>query len=426
MHAGEMEVAKLWRRLILASVLLIGATGVAGLDPASAWIESSATGQRGERKMIDSSTQAGVICRNDLSSFPGSVVIEAHDVLTKPVAGYPTQTMSVQYQLYQELPGGTLDFLTQSPIERHQAELSGWAGFGPYTFSARALGPRYVVIVEMIWYDASGSVSGRVRARVSNYEERTTLATGDIPAGRIWPSCSSPSAARPAATLGTVQGTVQSTIRYSLRYYPAEIAIPVTWDGKRVATVTTTDRGEAAGTLAVPAAPMGAHRLQWTAGNWQSTATFTIVPRIKLIPNTMSRGQIVNVSLRGYAAREVVRVRWKKGTSWVEVARVTTSSTGSANINIKVPSWALNGPAAVRGDGSYGRAQTNAVTVSGGPMSASTVKTTTPSPTATATPTPEPTFTSTPSATIEATVAMPSETPTPTVPSDASPVPLAP
>jgi hypothetical protein len=197
--------------------------------------------------------------------------------------------------------------------------------------------------------------------------------------------------------------------------------------------VKTTATGEATGSLAAPAAPMGTHQLQWTAGTWRSAATFTIVPRIKLIPSAVSRGQTINVSLRGYVAREVVRIRWKMGTSWVELARVTTSSTGSANVNIKVPTWAPNGPASVRGDGSYGRAQTNAVTVSGGPMSSSVVKTPTPTtspvPTATIAATSMPSATSTPQQTATATATLtlpaPNETPkgeAPTTAPDASPV----
>jgi len=71
----------------------------------------------------------------------------------------------------------------------------------------------------------------------------------------------------------------------------------------------------------------------------------------------------VNVSLRGYGKKEVVRIRWKVNGSWVTVATVTTSNTGSANVTVQVPANANVGQNSVRGDGTIFRQQTNAVTV---------------------------------------------------------------
>jgi hypothetical protein len=409
--AGMMSVV-----LRLAVVVVTVACGFSVSAPASAWVESSAWGQVGARKMFDSISFAGVVCRNDLTSKPGHVAIEARDVLLGPASGYATQTVGVRYLLYQELPGGALDLIDESPLESKPVEASGWAGFGPYGFDGRALGPRYVVAVEMLWYDAFGAASGRVRARVSNYESRTRYPGNIDGAVKMESSCVSPLPA--SVTLSSTQGTVQSNIGYTLRYYPSETRVSVIWDGKAITTVTTGANGSVAGTLRAPAAPMGKHQLEWTAGNWRSSATFTIVPRIKLIPATVSRGQTVNVSLRGFAARETVRIRWKKGTSWVELARVTTSGTGSANVYVKVPLWAKDGPASVRGDGVYGRAQTNAVTVSGGaPLTSSAVKTPTATPTASPTPTATASATPNPSATPDlpegSPTAVPSESVTP-------------
>jgi hypothetical protein len=127
----------------------------------------------------------------------------------------------------------------------------------------------------------------------------------------------------------------------------------------------------------------------------------------------------VNVSLRGYAAHETVNIRWKKGSTWFHIAYVTTSSTGSANIDVRVPTFVPDGPTSVRGDGRYGRAQTNAVTVSGGTYRPSeATKTPTPSPTAspTATATIEPTQTPEASPSVDPTspVSTPEASPTET------------
>jgi hypothetical protein len=151
---------------------------------------------------------------------------------------------------------------------------------------------------------------------------------------------------------------------------------------------------------------MGAHTVKWYRLGRTASATFTIKPRIKLIPSSgLERGDTVNVSLRGFAANETVRVRWKNGSSWVQLAQIVTSSTGSKNVNVTVPNFAAIGTNSVRGDGNKGAAaQTNAVTVVVSASSSSAAR-----PTATATPTKTATRTPTPT-TIQATV-----TPEPTM-----------
>jgi hypothetical protein len=193
------------------------------------------------------------------------------------------------------------------------------------------------------------------------------------------------------------------------------------WDGAVIATFGTNSSGNATGSFKVPAAPMGTHKVRFSVGSIGTERTFSVVPRIKVIPAEVNRGQTVNISLRGYAKYETVRIRWKKGTSWVEIARVRTSGTGSANINnVKVPLWASFGLNSVRGDSvnsTGGRAQTNAVTVMGAATPTATpTKTPTASPTKTATPSPSPTATLTPTQTptSTATVEAPTQTPEPT------------
>jgi hypothetical protein len=99
------------------------------------------------------------------------------------------------------------------------------------------------------------------------------------------------------------------------------------------------------------------------SGSTSDSASYTVVPRIKLSPDEAASGELVNISLRGYDKRESVRIRWLRGSSWITLATVTTSNTGSANLDVRVPSWAIAGPQKVRGDGAVGRAQTNAFSV---------------------------------------------------------------
>ena len=394
-------------RLLRLSVGLVLFVGVAGLVPTS---RAAAWGVTGDYSMIDSRSlnAAGVICFNNLATDPITVSIEARDVVLKRTSGYTKQTTSVQYLLYQELAGGTLNLVDRSPLMMAMTEASGAAAFGPYTFENRGIGPRYVVVVDMIWYDDATEPIGGSQVRFKNYEVRKHFPdnTGDSSIS-IQSACNP--TVPPLVVASASEGTVQSPLSFSIRYFPSKVTVFIRWDGiQSIGSITTTAAGDGSGVVRIPAAPMGTHTLKWQYDSWADSATYTIKPRIKVIESTVKRGQTVNVSLRGFAAKEVVRIRWKKGSSWIELGKITTSSTGSANAYLKVPTWAPNGSASIRGDGSYGRAQTNAVTVSGGPYTGSTLK---PSPTAT--PTAAATATLSPIATVESPDETPIETATP-------------
>jgi hypothetical protein len=251
---------------------------------------------------------------------------------------------------------------------------------------------------------------------VANTIYHRTIDGNELPNGSVCGGLKSPS-----VVSNTTTGTVNSVTPLTLQYFPTKTVVPITWDDKQIGSVTTGPTSFTNGSFVVPAAPMGPHTVQFNYGHWSAKFNYVVKPRIKLIPSTVGRGQTVNVSLRGFAKYETVNIRWKKGTSWVQVGQVKASGTGSANVDIKVPTWAPNGAASVRGDGTYGHAQTNAVMVSGGaPLTGSAVKTATPTPTPTKTPAVAATSTPSPVSTVvpetpEATATIPVETPTPEV-----------
>jgi hypothetical protein len=375
-------MAEKFLRFSIGLVLIVGVVGLVPSSRVAAW------GVTSDYRTIDSRSlnAAGVICWNNLATNPKTVSIEARDVLLKHASGYSEQTTSVQYLLYQELSGGKLNLVDRSPLVMATTEASGWAAFGPYTFENRGIGPRYVVVVDMVWYDDAANPAGGRQVRLQNYEVRNHYPNDTSNSSvTVQSACISP--VPPSVSISASEGTAQSPLNFSIRYFPSRVTAFIRWDGSQsIGSITTTTAGGASGIVQIPAAPMGAHTLKWQYDNWAATTTYTVKPRIKVIEGTVKRGQTVNVSLRGFAAKEVVRIRWQKGTSWVELGRITTSSTGSANAYVKVPLWAPNGLASVRGDGTYGRAQTNAVYVLGGALlSSSAVKTPTPTPKATAT-----------------------------------------
>jgi murein DD-endopeptidase MepM/ murein hydrolase activator NlpD len=196
------------------------------------------------------------------------------------------------------------------------------------------------------------------------------------------------------ASVSPTRATVNSSVSYTLNGFPANANVQITWRRLTGSTIdmgtTRTDSGGAVtGAFRVPATPGGPNQqITFSSGSVSKTVLFEVAPRIKVNTSPGVRGQTVDVSLRGYARQEQVRIRWKKpdGT-WIDVANLTTSNTGSANVDVTVPLWAADGNNSVRGDGSVFRQQTNAVYIEGGTFRAASVAVTASwTPTATATP----------------------------------------
>jgi hypothetical protein len=317
--------------------------------------------------------------------------------------------------VYQKLASGTLDtvWISQgTTYEVTQAPLT----IDPPVSPNLPVGPTYVLAYELDWYDPTTNnqvTEGREVVGYTHYwrfigSPYQKFSESSV-CNSIWP---------PYNTLIETTGAVGSLLNFYIYRYPRNVTVNVRWDGAVIGSVGTTSTGDAAGNVKVPASIMGPHTIKFTYGSWVSQATYTVKPRIKVTPSTASRGQVVNVSLRGYKGYEPVKIRWKKGDTFVQVAVVTTSSTGSANVGVVVPNFVPNGTTSVRGDGTYGHAQTNALTVSGGPFNSATLKTPTPTPTLTKTPSPTATAivtTTTPPATATATVELPTEAPTETL-----------
>jgi hypothetical protein len=184
--------------------------------------------------------------------------------------------------------------------------------------------------------------------------------------------------ASPGVTISPTRGTVNSTVKYTVTGFPHNAPVQITWRRLTgttiaIATINTNSAGAASGTFKVPATTGGpGQQIIFKSGVVSRMRLFEVAPRIKSNTNPAVRGQYADVSLRGYAKQETVRIRWKKGTSWVTLATVMTSNTGSANVPVKVPTWAPNGFNSVRGDGTVFRQQTNAVNVQGGPTAGMT------------------------------------------------------
>ena len=230
----------------------------------------------------------------------------------------------------------------------------------------------------LTWYNSNSTVRGTATFVFAKYENGSNASPSTGYCNRV---------ASPTLSVSTTRTTVDTVITLQGSNFPASQPVTILWKGTAVGTVTSDTSGNVRGTYKVAATPMGEYQLGFDGGlKWKLTTAVTIVPRVKVLPSNAGRGETVKISLRGFAKGETVRVRWIKGGSWVELGRVTMSSTGSGELWIPVPNWVPDGPSSVRGDGTSGRAQTNAVVIAGGAsFTTASEQTPTPSPTPTAT-----------------------------------------
>ncbi len=173
------------------------------------------------------------------------------------------------------------------------------------------------------------------------------------------------SAANHTATIAPTQTTVNGLVTYTLANFPANATVQIFWTRNtgsifQFATTSTDATGAVIGTFRVPAVTGGPEQIiAFVSGKVAKRVRIEIRPRIKLLTNLGFCGQQGNISLRGYGKREQVRIRWKNGAGWTQLATVETSNTGSANVLVTIPAFAVDGFNSVRGDGTVFRQQTN-------------------------------------------------------------------
>ena len=352
------------------------------------------------------------------------VTVTINPPIAQAYSGDTARVIEWQPLVYQVLAGGVQQLVASGAVQSRTVGVGTNATFATETFNSLPEGPAYQARGIITWRNADHSIRGATTLIYEMYRLKTSDSNSVAGGACV--------AIVPAElSISSSRVTVDTVISISGRYFPISTPVAVIWNGKTIATFTSNAEGTVYGTFKMPATPIGDHKLQLNAGTlWKASAAITIAPRVKMIPASASRGQTVKISLRGYAQRETVRIRWKKGSSWVELGRVTTSGTGSGELYVTVPAWAPDGTGSVRGDGSVGRAQTNAVYISGGAFKTASTDgtpvvipspTISPTPTMAGSPVVEPSIEPTESATTEPTIVI--ETPISTEPAEQTPTP---
>ena len=162
---------------------------------------------------------------------------------------------------------------------------------------------------------------------------------------------------RPSLAVSPTRGKVGRTVSVTLRGYAKAESITVAWDStsKQLTTVIASSSGSADVQVVIPPAPGGTHKVigAGTTGSLAS-ASFRVVPSVKLTPTSGPAGTNVRVALRGYQVGERVEIQWRVDGGTVSLGVfATASSTGSANVTVTVPIKSAPGSYAIIGRG-YG------------------------------------------------------------------------
>jgi hypothetical protein len=233
-----------------------------------------------------------------------------------PVDGFSSQKVDMGFRFYRRLPDGSRQITLDFPNGGAQQTTFSSPVVGKNFSNSLDIGSNVLVSVTVRWFDGTGtSVIGSVELLYNFYQtilaHYETINDLDVQTLPMTDACKP---AFPAfAQLALSQGTVNQSIPFILEFFPKESPVTIYFDGNSIGSVMTDFNSHASGNLTVPVAPMGNHTVKFYRFGRTASATFTIKPRIKLIPSeNIMRDQTVNVSLRGYKAREVVRIRWKR------------------------------------------------------------------------------------------------------------------
>jgi hypothetical protein len=150
--------------------------------------------------------------------------------------------------------------------------------------------------------------------------------------GTLVPAPHQALAATPTVRLSPTAGYVGDKVGVSISGFPKNRMVTVAWDGKTIATIQSSSTGNGTTSFKVPTARKGAHTVSAAAGSASAKASFTVNPKLRLSPSSVTVGSTLKVTLRGYAKGETISLALD--TTSNVLTTVTASSTGSASLKI--------------------------------------------------------------------------------------------
>ncbi len=143
-------------------------------------------------------------------------------------------------------------------------------------------------------------------------------------------------AATPTVRLSPDSGKVGAPLTVSFSGFPKSKEITIAWNGKTMATTTSSTAGAGSVSFPVPAGRKGAHKVTATSGSTSALATFTMSPKLTLTPGIAKVYGALTVTLRGYAKNETIALKWDTSSAKTLVT-VTANTAGSASATVHVP-----------------------------------------------------------------------------------------
>jgi hypothetical protein len=231
-------------------------------------------------------------------------------------------------------------------------------------------------------------------------------------------------AASPAdCRLSPNSGVVYSSLTVTCTGFQPDEYVTLTWDGSDIAKKRASGGGSASISFAIPRGVTGRHLVKATGdlGTVVPSRGYRISPSLSLSPTGGVIGQKISATLRGFAAGEVITLRFRTapGSSRTVARNIVASSTGTASATFLVPSGSV-GTYSIEASGSAGgfvSARFTRIFGTAEDPTATLTATTTPMPTATLAPL-DPTATAEPTDSPQ-----PTETPDQPSPTVDDPVP---
>ncbi len=200
-------------------------------------------------------------------------------------------------------------------------------------------------------------------------------------------SASVQAAATQEIGLSRSSGSVGTTVTATLSGFASRANVAVQRDGETLGRVRVSTNGDGSYDFKVPVAARGRHEVGAVVGSTEpSVVSFSVTPKVSLSPATGKAKASFKVTLHGYAAGEQVEIRWFEGGSAAVLKSVRASTTGSANVSLRVPADAAGGEHRIEGLGGAGNRAVATFSVTGTAPAATATRT------PTRTPVPSPTI----------------------------------
>jgi len=153
---------------------------------------------------------------------------------------------------------------------------------------------------------------------------------------------------QPKLALNVTSGAVGSHLTMTAKGYAANETVTFNWAGVALTTATSNAVGTAVVTVDVPEVPGNTYQVDAVGASATASASYTVVPSIKLSKTGGRVGISVVATLHGFGANEATELDWYTDSSnfvalVTDPASLTTDANGSAVATFTTPNSVFGG-----------------------------------------------------------------------------------